>query len=313
MPVFMRNYTIFIISPTTADTLEYRLRRKDGAIRWVREHIQNVSVNGRPVYVQGIVVDINEMKELDLARQRAEMVAERSRRLSSLGTLAGGIAHEINQPLTAMKAGVDGLLMLRSMDLEISNEQIVQTLESVSRSIQRIEGIIQHMRMLMRKSDQQPPQALHIDRVVEQALSLFEQKMTQHGICLARVFPTGLPMVEAHAVGLEQAVANLLGNAIDALDAKEGTDKRITVRTGREDDSVWCEVEDNGPGVPESIRDLLFDPFVSTKDVNRGMGLGLTIVENLVSGMNGVIRHADLAGGGAVFRILLPIADTKGQ
>ena len=252
--------------------------------------------------------DDNFQARIEAERSHAEAVkmAERSSRLASIGTLAAGISHEINQPLTALKVKVDSILYWQEMNVAMPPEDLTQDLQFISQQTERIDDIIKHMRALARQEKGGAPSEITINPIINEVLSLLRQRISARGIRLELRLDDTLPPVKGHKTLLHQVVINLIVNAVDALAASSRADKAIVVSTGVQDGFCCFEVFDNGPGIPENIMNRLFDPFFSTKIGSEGMGLGLSICHNIVTGLGGTITVANRPEGGARFTVSIP-------
>jgi len=257
--------------------------------------------------------DLHSQALLEAERKQAEAIqmAEKAARLASLGTLAAGIAHEINQPLTALKVEVDGTLLRLEKNKQISMDENVETLNFVSSQASRINEIVTHMRALARQEKAEKPTSLNLNRVVRKALSLVDEQISSHGIELIVETDESLPLVESHGTLLEQVVINLVVNAMHALDAHESGEKTIEVSTSYSGENAVLTVRDNGPGIEPEHLDHIFDPFFTTKTNGVGMGLGLSITENLVTGLGGTVSAMNHEKGGAVFIVSLPVSTSN--
>jgi len=251
--------------------------------------------------------DITRRKQMEAEKIEAEKLAERSLRLASLGTLAGGVAHEINQPLTALKTQADGLLFWHEEQKELTREELIEGLRFVSGQAERITQIIGHMRSLMHAGQDKELRSMRARNVIEKAMSLFRQQLKTHGVELRLQCDGPDDEVMLSPVLLEQALINLVVNALHALDDAETDDKRIRIHLRMMEKRLVLDVEDNGPGIDKGIIDQIFDPFFTTKGPHRGLGLGLSITENVIRSMGGLIKATNLLPHGARFRIELPV------
>jgi PAS domain S-box-containing protein len=257
--------------------------------------------------------DSHFQARLEAERKQTEAVqmAEKAARLASLGTLAAGIAHEINQPLTALKVEVDGAMLLLEKNKRISMDENVETLSFVSSQASRIDEIVSHMRALARQETEEKPTSLNFNKVIRKALSLVDEQIYSHGIELKVETDKSLPLLKSHETLLEQVVINLVVNAMNALDAHESGEKTIEVSTSYSGGNAVLTVRDNGPGIEPEHLGHIFDPFFTTKTDGVGMGLGLSITENLVTGLGGTISVANHEQGGAIFTISLPVTTSN--
>ena len=255
----------------------------------------------KPYQIYTTFHDITEKKqaldELINARKRTEV----AQRMASLGNMAAGVAHEINQPLNAIKIIVDSVLYLHEIGKNLSLEVILQKLEYISKQVDRIDSVIRHMKTLMR-NDPLDLTACDLNSAVEGALGMLNAQLSSHGILVNRKLKDELPMVTAEQCGLEKVILNLVINAMQALDEAGKEKKEITIATFVEQDVV-LEISDNAKGIDEEIVDKIFDPFFTTKEVGQGMGLGLSIVLSTVTLFQGKISVRNNERGGATFRV----------
>lgn len=220
-------------------------------------------------------------------------------KLASLGTLAAGVAHELNNPMMAVMNYVDYAgRVARSEDAS-------RALAKAQEQLERMRDLLQNMLAFARPSHE-PTTPVDPRHVVEKAWTLMQSEFARRGIAMAMEIGEGLPKVLAREEQLQQIVAHLLMNARDALENTR--DKRVRVRGLRQGEFVALEVEDSGPGVPEGIRDRVFDPFFTTKPPGRGTGLGLSVSRSIMLELGGDLVFQTADGSGAVFTLLLPVA-----
>ncbi|ACY15098.1 two-component system sensor histidine kinase NtrB [Haliangium ochraceum] len=228
-------------------------------------------------------------------------------KLATLGQLAAGVVHELNNPLTSIvvyASYLEGKLSRgahRGEALEVDPGD-VEKLRRIGASAQRISNLAREL-VQYAKPAHETVERVSINHVVLQALSLCEHLFENGRVHLARELAGGLPPVRAIPGQLEQIVINLVTNAVHAVDG-EGT---VTVRTAAgADEAVVLAVADTGSGVAEDLRARIFEPFFTTKTEGRGTGLGLSIVHGIVERHEGSIEVGDEAGGGALFSVTLP-------
>ena len=233
-----------------------------------------------------------------------------SARLVSLGQMVAGVAHELNQPLTAVEttAGDISLRLMEGMPLE--TEELREMMEDVRGVVGRMAGTVDHLRVFSRDVSEEPRQAIDVNVVIESSLKLMGSQLERYGIDLWLDLSGALPEVWGHPHPLEQVVLNLLSNARDAVDERAEYDKEVYIRTRAENDAVVVEVEDNGVGMDEAIRQRLFEPFFTTKDADRGTGLGLSIIYAIVRNHDGQIAVESEQGVGTTFRVMLPVLES---
>ena len=233
-----------------------------------------------------------------------------SARQVSLGQMASGIAHELNQPLMAISATAEDVYLRLLDGLELTPQQLKEMMQDVLDMVERVNEIIEHMRVFARDGSQEPGSCFALNEVVHSALQLIQTQLKNHAIDLQLELAEGLPLVQGHSQQLEQMLLNLLTNARDALDAGEGKEKRLVVRTRGEmqDGRSWVEmeVEDSGAGMEEETWERIFEPFFTTKPPDQGAGLGLSIAYAIVQNHEGELTCHSQKGQGATFRVRLP-------
>ena len=286
-----------------------------GAVDFLRKPIQSVELATRIRVIERLNNYTHHLEELVAEQtqkiEQQQLLSARTQRLAAMGTLAAGIAHEINQPLNALKVTSDGLLYWKERDKHISEDEIFDGLRFISRQCFRIESIINNMRDLVyNQGTQGEMSAINAHNVVEQALSLIGQQMMSHNIEIIRQFAPDLPPCLGSQTALEQVMINLLTNGMHALDTVDTPGKKILIETGSEDGRVLIRVTDTGPGIPDDKLESIFDPFYTSSPSSEGMGLGLSITQNLVVSMKGTLSVENIEGSGASFLISLPKVGT---
>ena len=249
-----------------------------------------------------------------LEARELEMQLLQSARLVSLGQMAAGVAHELNQPLTVVETTA-GDICLRLMEgLPLETDELREMMEGVRDVVDRMAGTVDHLRVFSRDVSEEPRQAMNVNEVIESSLKMMGTQLENHGVDLSLDLSDALPKVWGHPHPLEQVVLNLLSNARDTVDDRAemegmGYNKRVWIRTRIENDAVVIEVEDNGIGMDEATRQRLFEPFFTTKDADRGTGLGLSIIYAIIRNHDGEIAVESKEGVGTMFRVMLPVLD----
>jgi PAS domain S-box-containing protein len=249
----------------------------------------------------------------DNTKQRqleAQLIA--SERLASIGTLAAGIAHEINNPLFAVSANTEmALETLRAADETGLSARTVKELEAalleVREASERVGFISRDLRSLARPEDKMSTTAVDACAVMTSSLRL-ARHATKRAVRIVSDFDAVLP-VEASEPRLSQVFLNLLVNAGQALEASASAENEIRVSIKMSgSDRVLVEIRDNGPGISAENIERIFTPFFSTKERGKGTGLGLSISRRIVTSMGGELSFESALGGGACFRVSLPVA-----
>jgi PAS domain S-box-containing protein len=239
--------------------------------------------------------DVTERREI----QRRMVEADR---LAAIGTLAAGVAHEINNPLTYTQLSaqrIEGLLATPGVPPEVATA-IRGHLQEIDHGIARVATITQGLRLFAR-GDDAPPTAVDLTAVVEHALKMVGHEL-RHDAKVLRAFEP-VPRVRGNASQLEQVVVNLLLNSIHARRSEE---LAIEVKIApRGPDRVAVSIADNGHGIPDGIRDRIFEPFFTTRPTGEGMGLGLSVCKTIVERVGGAIEVSSAAGRGTTMTIVL--------
>lgn len=279
--------------------------RRQGEPFFVNMHACPISYRGRHAIIVG-VTDITEMIEKD-----AQLI--QAGKMKSLGEMSAGIAHELNQPLNAIKMGSEYLMMMQEQGREVSEEQRGEVIAEISSQVDRVSGIIRTLRGFGRKADM-VREDVDVNRAVQAVLSLLRRQFELDDIRFVLDF-TEVPPILAQSNRLQQVILNLLTNARDAINDMSSpiatkADRRITIRSGAADGHVFVSVEDTGQGIPEHARQKVFEPFYTTKEAGHGMGLGLAISYGIVKDYGGEMHIDSTPGRGTCFRLEFPAHET---
>ncbi|RYZ97643.1 MAG: GHKL domain-containing protein [Proteobacteria bacterium] len=226
-----------------------------------------------------------------------------SARLSSLGEMAAGIAHEINNPLAIIQGSAD----LVNAALErggIEPEKLARSMERISATVNRIAKIITGLKSFARDGSRDPFVPASLKTIVGEALELCQSRYRHNGVELHLDLPEEDLLVAARPVQLAQLLVNLLNNAFDAVDGQ--SDKQVCIAVKIEGQEVCLRVLDNGPGVPAELRDKILQPFFTTKAPGKGTGLGLSLSRAIVEGHGGRLSITTM-GGLTCFEAALPL------
>ena len=247
-------------------------------------------------------------------RKAQEEKAFQQSRLASIGQLAAGIAHEINQPLNAIAFGLENLFQ-RYSDGSLDPEYLKTKIAAMTGDMERARRIIDHVRLFAREWPEEFTGGFSVNRCVDNAVSLVRVQYRTHGIDLTLDLDEAVNEVTGNPYQYEQVVLNLLANAQDAVEERSRRERhrrageerpmRIHLATSQTNGQVLLEVADNGTGVPAVFRTQIFDPFFTTKDPGNGTGLGLSIAYGIVRRMGGTIE-VDSTAEGSTFRVLVP-------
>jgi len=209
-----------------------------------------------------------------------------SARLSALGVMASGIAHEINNPLAIVSTGVEQLESLVE-DPSRERERLETVIKIIRRNCERIQRIIRGLRGLSRDASRDPFVTAALTSVITDTLELCRERFRTHGVDLQIVTPSDGCEIECRPSQLCQVLLNLLNNALDAVENLD--DKWVKVEVASDGDRIQIAVTDSGTALPRDLQEKLFVPFFTTKAEQKGMGLGLSISRAIVEGHQGEI------------------------
>jgi len=264
---------------------ECRLSLPDGAERWVLVKGNAVrDSEDRPIRTQGVVVDKTAIKQAEMKADRQREEISHIQRISTMGELAASLAHELNQPLTAILSNAQA-----AQRFLVANPPDLKTVQEVLRDIIaddiRASEVIRRLRALVRK-DVREYADLDLADIIREVVQLIHSDAVLHNVSISLLCSPAAHRVWGDKVQLSQVVLNLLLNAIDALKEGPATDRRIVVRIEPEGDSmVRVAVNDRGNGMPEDKLEKIFEPFYTTK--SDGMGMGLTISRSIIEAHGG--------------------------
>lgn len=246
--------------------------------------------------------------ELERAIQREEANLMRSRRMATLGVMASGLAHEINQPLQIILSVAQNCATEIRRDV-IDNEGILADLDKVTANTERINKIVNHLLVLSR--DHKPKlELVDVNTVIENSFIMFYQQLTKaRGIKIVKNLSEKLPSIKADSIQMEQVFINLINNARDALyGCKDGI---IEVSTTKQDEHILVAFGDSGKGIAPEDLPKIFDAFFTTKE--EGMGLGLHIARDIVESYGGTITVDSEVNKWTAFLIALPVAEEEAK
>jgi two-component system NtrC family sensor kinase len=247
---------------------------------------------------------VSRLAAEDKTRVKTEAQLAHSARLVSLGRMAAGVAHEINNPLAVigelaglMEDLIDDEFVAASFHGELFRDNVRKIQHHVDRSRDITHRLLGFARRMEPHRDK-----VNVNEVAKEALSFIAAEASFRQVELEQVFDPDLPIITSDRAQLQQVVLNLLNNAIDA----SSPGGKVTVSSSTDADTITVAVEDNGTGIPEELRDRIFDPFFTTKGPGEGSGLGLSICYTITKGLGGTLTFDSEPGKGTVFRVRLP-------
>ena len=278
--------------------------KKDGDTIFVNIRISPSIYQGREVLL-ATTSDITK-------RLMAEQQLIQASKMSTLGEMATGVAHELNQPLSVIKTASSFLIKKVARSEPIKDEILKTLAEEIDSQVDRASKVINHMREFGRKADV-ARQKVQVNEALNRALDIFSQQLKLRQIEVVKELEENLPPIMADTNRLEQIFVNLLINARDAIEEKMErfgpgeVEKKIFLKTWHQDGMVVIEIKDTGTGIPKSVLDKIFEPFFTTKKVGKGTGLGLSISYGIVQDYDGSIKAETREGEGTSFIIRFPV------
>ncbi|QHE84137.1 sensor histidine kinase [Hydrogenophaga sp. BPS33] len=273
---------------------------RPGQLPWMR-------MSAWTLAVALLLTALRHLQRQRAARRRAEELLRLGQvaRLNTLGELAAGMAHELNQPLTAVLANTQAAQrLLHEEPPELATAR--GAMEKAVAQARRAAEVVGRLRRVVERPDTAGSlQAVNLNEAVKRALYLLEPECQRRGVTPI-LDGADAVSVQADAVALDQIVHNLIFNALQALEQVPLPHRALTLTLGAHDGRGELQVADSGPGIPPEILPRLFEPFFSTRD--GGLGLGLSLCETLASGMGGSLGAANRVLGGAVFTLQLPLS-----
>ena len=283
------------------ETIEYQLGG-DGSERFYEAGI--VRCDGDKIL--SIVKDVTDRKRAELVTDAQRRELTHLSRIAMLGELTGALAHELCQPLAAVRANAQaGRRILDRHPPDLPELRV--TLDDIIKDNQRAGAVIDRLRALMRKESifLQP---IDMNEIVREVVDLAHGEVLSRRVGLTCSLAHEIPLVMGDRVQLQQVLLNLVLNACDAMSETEVAKRHLALTTEMTRDGVALVVSDCGPGIPEGQLEHVFEPFVTSRE--QGLGLGLAISRSIVTAHNGSIWAEHNAEGGATFRCVLPVADT---
>lgn len=286
--------------------MEFQIISLKGRRRWMETHaVPLLDRQGHVMALLGITRDITARKHAeDEVRLHYRELAHAAR-VNTMGEMASGLAHELNQPLAAIANYSRGCLhRIRSGGGTV--EDLAQAIEQVCDQAERAGGIISSLRRFVHKEDSRR-QAQDLHAIVREAMLIAGPEIKLHNVTVRIDLASDMPAVLGHAIQIEQVVLNLVRNAVEAMSESPPEGRFLELRTFFEEDMAVIEVRDSGPGLAREMQSRIFEPFFTTKP--EGMGMGLPICRSIVEAHGGtLVASPNNAGCGLTFRFTLRLA-----
>jgi PAS domain S-box-containing protein len=251
-----------------------------------------------------LVIDVTERNRAQQEAKRLQDELEHAGRISAMGELAGALAHEINQPLSAIMSNAQAakrFLETPAPDLK----EVKEILDDIAAEDARASGVINRLRSLLKNT---PPafEKLDLNLILSEVAGFVNSNAAMRDVAISMKLAPGLPTVQGDRIQLQQVVLNLFLNAFDAVREKPPGERQVLIRTWSEDSAVHASVADNGSGISAGDNETVFTPFFTTK--SQGLGMGLSISRSIITRHDGRIWvENNTSGQGATFHISLPI------
>ena len=249
------------------------------------------------------ISEANSEKELLMTQNFIE-----TGKLDSIGELASGIAHEINNPVAIMveEAGWVQDLIHEGIDKNDNLEEFIRALKQIKTQGRRCKEITRKLLTFGRKTDSRI-ENVQLNDLIEEVVSLSLEKARHANVKIHTDLDPHLPEIQSSVTELQQVLTNIISNGLDAMENKGD---RLDISSASNEDHIVITVRDNGPGIPVINLNRVFDPFFSTKPVGKGSGLGLSICYSIIKKMGGRIDFESVVGEGSAFHVVLPLNNT---
>jgi PAS domain S-box-containing protein len=282
---------------------EARLRRADGVYRWFLLRAAPLRDDrGTVVKWYGTTTDIEDHRRAEEALQEAQDKLAHVTRRQAMGELAAAIAHEVNQPLTAIVTNANfslGQLKGSTANLDELRTAITEIVNDATRA----SAVISRIRGLLAKGSPRRMK-LDINKVIQEVITLLRNELTRNRVSLRTDFASNLLPVSGDPVQLQQVLINLVVNAIEAMRLYTDRTRELRIRSAKNADGILVQVQDSGPGIKPELEDGIFEPFFTTKA--EGIGMGLAISRSIIESHGGQLSLVS-ASQGTLFQFILPI------
>lgn len=286
---------------------EYRIVHPEGGIRWIAVHGAGERDASGGAQVRGVSIDTTLRKKAEAESRQREVELAHLSRVAVLGELSGSLAHELNQPLTAILSNAQAASRMMAQGTD-TREEIQEILSDIIAEDKRAGEVIRKMRGLLKKGEVRA-EPLDLVETVDEVVRLLHSDLLGRGVTVSTDYEKGLPRVRGDRVQIVQVLLNLITNGCDAMDEKSSDDRLLLLRAARQNgDLVQVSVADNGSGIDPADLDRMFEPFVTTK--STGLGLGLAVCRTIVGAHGGRIWATNNADRGAAFHFTLPAIGT---
>jgi len=272
----------------------------------------STSVHAHPSESGGVTVFFNDVSEQKRLQRELDVErALREQRIEALAQMAGGIAHEISNPLGIIHARANDLAEVAQESESVPSEVVLGACGSMLKTSQRAMSILRGLRTFAREGSHDPMFQTSITGLIEQTVELVNPRYTTHGVSI-EIVPSVLPSIQCREVQIGQILLNMLNNAFDAVDGAGSTERWVRIVASQVGESVSIDVIDSGPGVAPEHRKHLMEPFYTTKPLGAGMGVGLSLSRVIARDHGGTLELTDVDGH-TCFRLMLPVRQPESK
>ncbi|HZT76105.1 MAG TPA: ATP-binding protein [Vicinamibacterales bacterium] len=289
---------------------EYRMIAADGRSVWLRNIVTVISKDGEPAELVGVTVDTTARKQAEFEADDLRRELARVARASTLGEMAATLAHELNQPLGAIVSNAETAERLLTRKDAAARAELGSILGDIRRDGQRAGDIIHRIHAFLQRETVAHGR-LDVGPLIDGVLRTMSSLLTSRKVTWSLDVAPSLPPVTGDAVQLQEVLANLVRNAVEAMADSRPSERTLIIRAAQRDTKrVELSVVDNGPGIRAAIMPRLFEPFATTKQ--GGIGMGLAISRRIVQAHGGGIRAENNPSGGATVSFTIPLYDLVG-
>ena len=261
--------------------------------------------------VLGLFVDISPKKKAENEKEAMKSQVIRSAKMASIGELASGIGHEVNNPLAIIQGNLELLESYLNSKHHIDAE-VEKLIQNQMVAINRIRGIVDGLRVFSR-DDEEKRELVDLHPALDETYALIESLYSNEGVEIVLDKQAEKDIIFGNRNKIQQAILNLISNAKDAVLSSDKTEKMIKVKTYNYDGGLLIEIFDNGTGISKENLNKIFDPYFTTKPAGEGTGIGLDLTKNIVEQYNGSIEVNSEIGVGTTFRVNLPLTSHFGR
>ena len=291
----------FMSLPKSTDWMAFETRTKMGTT--VPTSWMNVRLSSGKSIGIGLDISVQRAHEKVIQEQQVQIIS--AAKMSSLGEMAAGVAHEINNPLTIIMGNTQILKQFAKMN-ELSASDVLNMCSKIDNTVVRIAKIVSGLKTFARDGSKDPFEKINLSKLIEETLSFCEARFKSHQVkmIVEKIDPE--LELDCRSIQMSQVLLNLLNNAFDAVSSNQNSWVKISVEASA-NNVILC-VEDSGPGIPVAIQDKIMEPFFTTKEVGKGTGLGLSLCKGLIESQNGTL---ELDTGAAHTKFVLKLPKTQ--